>query len=203
MSGTENRILETAKREFLNRGFQGTSMRRIASLAGLTTGALYGCFDSKERIFDALVEEPYEAVMAAYRKAHEDFAALPYEVQVNGMGDITARCVEWCLEYIYAHLDEFRLILMCSQGTRYAAMVDEMMKVEEESTEDFIKLMRANGMEIAPIDPLLVHMVTSGYFTSFFEIVRHSVPIEDARLYVQNLQAFYKAGWERLFGMRR
>ena len=180
MSETERKILETAKKEFLERGFRGTSMRRIAALAGVTTGALYG-----------------------YLGAHEEFAALPYDVQVSGMGDITARCVEWCLEYIYDHLDEFRLILMCSDGTRYSDMVDEMMKVEEESTEEFIDLMRKNGMEIPEIDPLLEHMVTSGYFTSFFEVVRHSVPREDARIYIRNLQAFYKAGWERLFGMRQ
>ncbi len=202
MSETERRILETAKKEFLERGFQGTSMRRIAALAGVTTGALYGYFDSKEKIFDSLVEDSYNAVMNAYKDAHVEFAALPYDTQVSGMGDITAKCVEWCLEYIYDHLDEFRLILMCSEGTRYTNMVDEMMKIEEESTEEFISLMRKNGMEIPEIDPLLEHMVTSGYFTSFFEVVKHSVPREDARIYIHNLQAFYKAGWERLFGMR-
>ena len=202
MSETERRILETAKKEFLERGFQGTSMRRIAALAGVTTGALYGYFDSKEKIFDSLVEDSYNAVMNAYKDAHVEFAALPYDTQVSGMGDITAKCVEWCLEYIYDHLDEFRLILMCSEGTRYTNMADEMMKIEEESTEEFISLMRKNGMEIPEIDPLLEHVVTSGYFTSFFEVVRHSVPREDARIYIHNLQAFYKAGWERLFGMR-
>ena len=203
MSETEKRILEIARKEFLARGFQGTSMRRIAALAGVTTGALYGYFDSKEKIFDSLVEESYAAVMNACKAAHEEFAALPYDVQVSGMGDITARCVEWCLEYIYDHLDEFRLIIMCSEGTRYSNMVDEMMRVEEESTEEFILLMRRNGMEIPEIDPLLEHMITSGYFTSFFEVVRHSVPRKEARIYIQNLQAFYKAGWERLFGMRQ
>lgn len=203
MSETERKILETAKKEFLERGFRGTSMRRIAALAGVTTGALYGYFDSKEKIFDSLVKDSYDAVMAAYKGAHEEFAALPYDTQISGMGDITARCVEWCLEYIYDHLDEFRLILMCSDGTRYSDMVDEMMKVEEDSTEEFIDLMRKNGMEIPEIDPLLEHMVTAGYFTSFFEVVRHSVPREDARIYIRNLQAFYQAGWERLFGMRQ
>ena len=203
MSATERRILEIAKSEFLERGFQGTTMRRIAALAGVTTGALYGYFASKEDIFDSLVKEAYETVMLAYKEAHEEFAALPYDTQISGMGDITARCVEWCLEYIYDHLDEFRLILMCSEGTRYSNMVDEMMKVEEESTEEFIALMRKNGREIPEIDPLLEHMVTSGYFTSFFEIVRHSVSREDARIYIHNLQAFYKAGWESLFGMRQ
>lgn len=202
MSETEKIILETAKREFLERGFLGTSMRRIAGLSGVTTGAMYGYFASKEEIFDSLVKDAYEAVMNAYRNAHEEFASLPYEEQVAGMGTITARCIEWCVGYIYDHIDEFRLILMCSEGTHYSSMVDEMMKIEEESTEKFIDLMRENGMPVPDIDPLLEHMITSGYFMSFFEIVRHSVPRDAAFSYIHDLQDFYKAGWERLFGMR-
>lgn len=91
MSETERIILETAKLEFLERGFQGTSMRRIAALSGVTTGALYGYFASKEDIFDSLVKVAYETVMDAYKRAHEEFAALPYDTQVSGMGDITIR----------------------------------------------------------------------------------------------------------------
>ena len=83
MNETEKRILETAKNEFLERGFQGTTMRRIAALSGVTTGALYGYFASKEDIFDSLVKEAYETVMDAYKQAHEEFAALPYDTQVN------------------------------------------------------------------------------------------------------------------------
>lgn len=190
MSETEKIILETAKREFLERGFLGTSMRRIAGLSGVTTGAMYGYFASKEEIFDSLVKDAYEAVMNAYRDAHEEFASLPYEEQVAGMGTITARCIEWCVGYIYDHIDEFRLILMCSEGTHYSGMVDEMMKIEEESTEKFIDLMRENGMPVPDIDPLLEHMITSGYFMSFFEIVRHSVPRDAAFSYIHDLQAF-------------
>lgn len=108
--------------------------------------------------------------MNAYRSAHEEFASLPYDIQVSGMGDITARCVEWCTGYIYDRFDEFRLILMCSEGTRYNNMVDEMMKIEEESTEEFMNLMRENGREFPSIDPLFAHMVTSGYFTSFLRL---------------------------------
>lgn len=136
------------------------------------------------------MNDAYDAVMNAYRSAHEEFACLPYDIQVSGMGDITARCVEWCTEYIYDHFDEFRLILMCSEVTRYNNMVDEMMKIEEEVTEKFMNLMRENGRESPYIDPLLAHMVTSGCFTSFFEIVRHSVPRDKAFTKKMPISAF-------------
>ena len=202
MNETEKLILEKAKAEFLERGFSGTSMRRIASLAGVTTGALYGYFASKEDIFDALVKKSYDTVMNAYQNAHDEFAALPYNEQIAGMGNITAKCVEWCTGYIYDHMDEFRLIIMCSEGTRYSKMIDEMMKIEEEATEKFIDHMRENGIDVPYVDPLLEHMITSGYFMSYFEIVRHSISKDEAFNYIRDLQSFYKAGWERLFKMK-
>ena len=49
---------EAARAEFLDKGFQGTSLRQIVKNAGVTTGAFYGYFSSKEALFNALVEPP-------------------------------------------------------------------------------------------------------------------------------------------------
>lgn len=47
MDGTRERLLAAAKDEFLKYGYRGASLRRIAAVAGVTTGAIYGCFGSK------------------------------------------------------------------------------------------------------------------------------------------------------------
>lgn len=52
---TLERIYASAKKEFLEKGFQGASLRNIVKSAGVTTGAFYGYYDSKEKLFDALV----------------------------------------------------------------------------------------------------------------------------------------------------
>lgn len=71
MSGEENttlgRILSAAKTEFLEKGFKSASLRNIVKDAGVTTGAFYGYFASKEELFDALVREKYEVFMGMYR----------------------------------------------------------------------------------------------------------------------------------------
>lgn len=38
-SATQQKILEAAKQEFLEKGFQGASLRNIVKTAGVTTGA--------------------------------------------------------------------------------------------------------------------------------------------------------------------
>lgn len=76
---TRGQILEAAKAEFLAKGFQHASLRGIVRAAGVTTGALYGYYDSKEALFDALVRECYEHVMGEFRGALMAFAELPIE----------------------------------------------------------------------------------------------------------------------------
>lgn len=49
---TRKRILEAAEKEMLRVGYQKASMRKIATGAGVTVGALYKHFQGKEEIFE-------------------------------------------------------------------------------------------------------------------------------------------------------
>ena len=62
-------LLQAGKQEFLEKGFQGASMRGIAARMGVTTGALYRYYTDKESLFDALVEEPAAICTGNGRKA--------------------------------------------------------------------------------------------------------------------------------------
>lgn len=50
------RVLEAAKKCFVSFGFQGASMQQICSEAGMSPGALYRYFSSKEAIIEAIAE---------------------------------------------------------------------------------------------------------------------------------------------------
>ena len=76
---TQEKILCAAKAEFLKKGFQTASLRAIVKAAGVTTGALYGYYSSKEALFDALVEESYTHLLSAFRNVLDDFSRLPIE----------------------------------------------------------------------------------------------------------------------------
>jgi len=54
---TEERILNQSMRLFLERGYHGTSIDDITQAAGLTKGALYWHFKSKEDLLKRIMEE--------------------------------------------------------------------------------------------------------------------------------------------------
>ena len=61
--GTRQLILKSAGKFFLEYGYQAAPLRKIASEAGFTPGALYGYFSSKEELFYALTDSMVERLM--------------------------------------------------------------------------------------------------------------------------------------------
>ena len=59
---TLERIQQAALDEFSEKGFLGASLRQIVKHAGVTTGAFYGYFSSKEALFASIVE-PHAAIL--------------------------------------------------------------------------------------------------------------------------------------------
>src|SRR5450755_4261309 len=55
--GTRDRLLQAAFREVYRSGFQSAGLDTILTAAGVTKGALYHHFDSKEALGYAIVEE--------------------------------------------------------------------------------------------------------------------------------------------------
>lgn len=57
------RLLDAAKDEFQAKGFMKASIRKICSDAGVTTGAFYKRYNTKEELFNAIVSPVIEELM--------------------------------------------------------------------------------------------------------------------------------------------
>jgi len=66
---TKRIILETAKRLFVEKGYFNTSMRDIAREAGVSTGALYHHFESKEEIAGEIYRETVNRIKDRLKRA--------------------------------------------------------------------------------------------------------------------------------------
>ena len=118
-TATLEKIQEAALAEFLDKGFQGASLRQIVKNAGVTTGAFYGYFSSKEALFNALVEPHAAALMGKFMEAQTSFAELPEEQQPSHMGVESGTYLDWMVDYICQHREPVKLLLTRSEGTSY------------------------------------------------------------------------------------
>lgn len=99
---------------------------------------------------------------------------------------------------IYDHLEAFKLILCCSEGTPYENLVHKLAQMDCNATREFSDTMTACGVTMNPVHPQLEHLLTSGIFYAYFELVVHDIPRESAAEYVKQLMDFYEAGWQKI-----
>ena len=199
-NATLEKIHEAAMAEFLDKGFQGASLRQIVKNAGVTTGAFYGYFSSKEALFASIVEPHAAVLMGRFMEAQTSFSELPEQEQPEHMGLESSQCVNWMVDYICDHREPVKLLLCKAEGTSYEHFVHNMVEVEVEYTLRYMDVLRRLGREVPELSQSLCHIIASGMFNGLFEIVVHDMPKEQALRDVEQFRTFYTGGWLKLMG---
>ena len=59
------------------------------------------------------------------------------------------------------------------------------------------------GKSIAELqDERLEHILITGMFNTFFELIIHEMPLEEAEHYLKEMRDFYTAGWMKIMGQQ-
>lgn len=199
---TEKNILNTARKHFLKDGFSGASLRNIVKDAGLTTGAFYKYYPTKEALFDALTDPYIEHIYQIYDRVVEDFEKLSAKEQTSNMSDTSGDGMDQMIDYIYEHYDNFRLLLKCGDSGKFETFIHNMVDREMRSSLEYVKKMKEDGIEISIVGESLMHMIYTGFFSSIFQIIEHDIDKETAKRNVHKLREFNTGGWERLWNVK-
>lgn len=199
---TEKNILNTARKHFLKDGFSGASLRNIVKDAGLTTGAFYKYYPTKEALFDALTDPYIEHIYQIYDRVVEDFEKLSAKEQTSNMSDTSGDGMDQMIDYIYEHYDNFRLFLKCGDSGKFETFIHNMVDREMRSSLEYVKKMKEDGIEIPIVGESLMHMIYTGFFSSIFQIIEHDIDKEIAKRNVHKLREFNTGGWERLWNVK-
>lgn len=193
------RVKEAAKEEFLKEGYMKASMRKIGARAGMSQAGLYRHYPSKELMFDALVA-PAMQDLEVWHKRHRDsaYASLENDADVNELFADTN--IDLMRDVVFKHKDEFRLILNCSQGTKYENFIHDFVRIEQKEMMVAFKKLADSGVYVKEISEDELHMLISAYDTALFEPIVHDWPIEKALHGLEVAEEFFKPGWMKLMG---
>ena len=123
---TKEKILDTALIHFLKDGFSGASLRNIVKDAGLTTGAFYKYYPTKEMLFDALTDPYVEHIYEIYDGILSEFEELSADEQTRNMSGTSSEGMDQMIDYIYDHYDNFRLLLKCGDSGKFEDFIHNM-----------------------------------------------------------------------------
>lgn len=200
IEGVAERILSCAKAEFLDKGYTDASLRTIAAAAETSTNSIYVRFQDKEGLFSAIVEPVLNEMIERFVKIQETFHRMERAEQAAQMPDYADGGTMELVEYMYDHLDEFRLLLDASYGTRFHNFVDELVRIEVEYTYKYMEAVGSTAQLGDATTQRLLHIVTTSRFESIFEIIRHGMSLEEAREYIGLLSRYHRTGFLSVFG---
>lgn len=200
IEGVAERILSCAKAEFLDKGYTDASLRTIAAAAETSTNSIYVRFQDKEGLFSAIVEPVLNEMIERFVKIQETFHRMDRAEQAAQMPYYADGGTMELVEYMYDHLDEFRLLLDASYGTRFHNFVDELVRIEVEYTYKYMEVVGSTAQLGDTTTQRLLHIVTTSRFESIFEIIRHGMSLEEAREYIGLLSRYHRTGFLAVFG---
>ncbi|WP_235279436.1 TetR/AcrR family transcriptional regulator [Synechococcus sp. Nb3U1] len=108
----EEAILQGALQEFLEHGYAGTSMDKVASSAGVSKATVYSHFQDKEHLFVALIDQFTEQRMSVFLELLQDNVS-DNQFRDNSAYDLKAGLKQIALSIIHkVSEDEFILPFM-------------------------------------------------------------------------------------------
>ena len=198
---THEKIIESGRALFLKNGYERTNLRELCKGAGITTGAYYRHFEDKQALFAALVDPAIQGLEERYDAAGEecfDTAALE---NIDELWTVSVDTMAEFIRYIYQHYDAFKLLLCCSDGTKYVDFTDRMVEKEVEDSLKLYDIMDSRGIPFHKLSLKEMHMLYHAYYSCIFETVLHDYTLEEALQCTHSLAKFFTAGWREAHGL--
>ncbi len=200
-SKATEKILNAATIEFMEKGYENANLRLIAQRAGVTTGAIYARYPTKDALFGALVYPAIEKFIRANDSGNDEGLDKIKQNKEAEMFDGTQEACDQILDIIYENKTAFSLLINAANGSSFENFAERIAENEEKVTWEAIRQMKANGFLREDVSKDVVHMLIGAHVHALFEIVRHDVPKEEARVQVNQINEFFDCGWKKIFGM--
>lgn len=173
---TRDKLIESAKAEFTEKGYSKASLRSICANAGVTTGALYFFFKDKADLYRAIVGKAVDGlfeIMLAHFDEDEEVVAGTDSDEIDGYIDDHSEVAQLLIHHIYSNYDEALLVLTKSQGSEYENIVDRIVEMTEtKSIEMMDKISAKTGVK-KKLNKYMLHLVIHIVVDSFVQLVIH------------------------------
>lgn len=197
---TKERLLASAKQEFMEKGYQGASLRNICKNAGVTTGALYFFFKDKEELFASLVQ-PVLGIVQKLMAEHMQQELLELDEEYTGAfteASDDTYASEQVVHVLYQNYDSVQLLLTKSQGSKMAGCIDGFVEYAQENYRRLAEI-QAKVSGVPTPDDYTIHWMAHMQIDAFVHLLTHERDEAKAIEHVHDIVKYLVAGWYALF----
>ena len=196
---THQMILESALKTFKEIGFRNASIRNICRDAGVTNGAFYAHFESKDDLFAALVSEK----LSVFNETYQEMSDINIQSvdDIIRMFDMSYSSIETLIHYVYSERDVFTLILKSGDGTSYEHFISDLINEECKNTMIFLESAKKFMKRPENISERIIRMGASMVINSMLDAFLEGVSEEDNIRETKIASDFCIAGYKELLGL--
>lgn len=198
---TRDRILDSARKYFLEYGFQAAPLRKIAADAGFTSGALYGYFDSKEELFYSITDPMAKSLMKKLDEIREEMEGILDKDRLKRMGGVYYHHIPEIVEILLSDRDAVKLIVTGSKGTKYETFVETIAARNAANIESAAKKSKENNIELIEEETLAILM--EEYISTLFRLVTSDRDKETIINCMEMIGRVYEVGITNLMEKRK
>ena len=190
---TREKLLICAKEEFMEKGFQNASLRKICSKAGVTTGAVYFFFGDKEGVLTGLVDDVYQSVMHTVGNHLSEMSDSGFAAHGHEIGDHDD-FVEELVHELYQDQDAVVLLMSKATGSKYENIVDDIISLIEARLSD-VAGKYADSAQGKKVNQYMIHWLSHLSVMSFVHAVTHIEDEKEALKFMKPAMDHLILGW--------
>ena len=182
------RIIEVAKEEFLENGFEKTSIRKITEKAKISKSNLYNYFQDKDRLFYAVVEPTLKKIHQGLNLAKIE-ASKGVDLYSETVQKQNASIV---ITFVFNHLKDVQLLLFKAQGSSLANFKYQLVDCFSAILYDWVKINAPNK----GITLFFVRSIADYYLSIIEQTVVAGISKEEVEKHLDTYIKFIYNGWK-------
>lgn len=191
---TRDKIIASGKQMFLKKGFKSAPLRKIVAEAGYTQGAFYGYFNTKEDLFYAIVDDFINKTLTMLNQVIEDINNLPTKKRLLSMNECFIKRLPQIVSHLANHKDELKLVLLCSQGTKYENILTVLANRNIKYLKKYLK--------VNSYQENLINILINSYFSILGKIILEHKNEDEMLKLMRDIHTIFNKGIMDLYNKK-
>ncbi|MDF2539894.1 MAG: transcriptional regulator [Herbinix sp.] len=161
----KNNIITAAVQEFMDKGYHEASMRTIAANAGIALGNVYRYFQSKDDLFNQIVEPAYTKFTSMVFELYEYHDPVP-EIRL-----LAESITDKIMEFFDKYQTELLILIDKSKGSKYENVKEDLIKLVDHRIKCEIEpILKAQDKKLE--DDYIFYVIATAFMEGTFMIIR-------------------------------
>ena len=195
----DSRLIESARKEFIKKGFIKAELKTICENANVTTGAVYKRYKGKEELFGTVVEKAVATLDNVGSERTDGAFSSMSDEEVKNTWIMNEKYILDVFRILWDIREEFVLLLEKSAGTVHENFGhDFAFRMTHAYTQYYEETKRRNITK-AEISNQEMHVLCTAFWTSIYEPFIHKMSWKEIEEHCKILCRFLD--WKKAVGI--